>query len=365
MILSQSAKGDIIIMINLEKEIREQPRVLASLAEVNKDAISALASEMKAKNIHKIYFAARGTSDHAATYAQYLFALVCGIPCGLATPSVISKYGAKVDYSDSLVIGISQSGAAEDVIAVISDAKASGALTAGITNITDSHLAKSVDFLFDCHAGAETSIAATKTFTAQMMILALIAAEISGNEALKSGLSEVSGAMDELLSYMPETLAVLTAKYTDMTAATTLGRGFAYPIALEGALKILETNCIKVRGYAISDFHHGPIAQIHGGDPVFVISLEGAVTDDTDAMIARLKNIGADIIVVSDSDKYCDDDTVTTLKIPHISARGISCDALNVFTAAAVFQLFACKLAENRGIDPDVSKTLKKITVTV
>ena len=352
-------------MINLEKEIREQPRVLASLAEVNKDAISALASEMKAKNIHKIYFAARGTSDHAATYAQYLFALVCGIPCGLATPSVISKYGAKVDYSDSLVIGISQSGAAEDVIAVISDAKASGALTAGITNITDSHLAKSVDFLFDCHAGAETSIAATKTFTAQMMILALIAAEISGNEVLKSGLSEVSGAMDELLSYMPETLAVLTAKYTDMTAATTLGRGFAYPIALEGALKILETNCIKVRGYAISDFHHGPIAQIHGGDPVFVISLEGAVTDDTDAMIARLKNIGADIIVVSDSDKYCDDDTVTTLKIPHISARGISCDALNVFTAAAVFQLFACKLAENRGIDPDVSKTLKKITVTV
>lgn len=352
-------------MINLEKEIREQPHVLALIAEVNKKALSELASEMKAKNIHKIYFAARGTSDHAATYAQYLFALVCGIPCGLATPSVISKYGAAVDYSDSLVIGISQSGAAEDVIAVISDAKKSGAITAGITNITDSHLAKSVDFLFDCHAGAETSIAATKTFTAQMMILALLAAEISGNIELKKALSEVPEAMSELLSYMPETLSVLTAKYKDMQDATTLGRGFAYPIALEGALKILETNCIKVRGYAISDFHHGPIAQLHSGDPVFVISLDGPVADDTDAMIARLKNIGTDIIVVSDSDKYCDDDTITTLKIPQISASGIPGDALNVFTAATVFQLFACKLAENRGIDPDESKTLKKVTVTV
>lgn len=352
-------------MMNLEKEIREQPSVLADLADKNGSVISSLASEVKKKNIRKIYFAARGTSDHAATYAQYLFALTCGIPCGLATPSVVSKYGAKIDYSDSLVIGISQSGAAEDVISVISDAKASGALTAGITNVCGSHLAQSADYTLFCHAGEETSIAATKTFTSQMMLLGLLAAEISGNKALKDGLSKVADAVGELLSYMPETLSVLTRKYTKMTSAVSLGRGFAYPIALEGALKILETNNIKMRGYAISDFQHGPIAQLHAGDPVFVVALDGPVIDDVDMIIGRLKGIGADIIVITDSDKYCDDDTVTVLKIPSVSEEGIASDALNVFSAAVVFQLFACKLAETKGIDPDASKTLKKITVTV
>ena len=320
-------------MMNLEKEIREQPSVLAGLADKNGSTIAALASAMKERNIRKIYFAARGTSDHAATYAQYLFALAAGIPCGLATPSVISKYGASVDYSDSLVIGISQSGAAEDVISVIADAKKSGALTAGITNVEGSHLAGSVDYTLFCNAGDETSIAATKTFTSQMMLLALLAAEVSGS--------------------------------TGMTSAVTLGRGFAYPIALEGTLKILETNNIKMRGYAISDFQHGPIAQLHAGDPVFVIALGGPVIDDADMMIGRLKALGTDIIVVTDSDKYCDDDTVTVLKVPSVSEEGIASDALNVFTAAVVFQLFACKLAETRGIDPDASKTLKKVTVTV
>lgn len=352
-------------MMNLEKEIREQPSVLAGLADKNGSTIAALASAMKERNIRKIYFAARGTSDHAATYAQYIFALAAGIPCGLATPSVISKYGASVDYSDSLVIGISQSGAAEDVISVIADAKKSGALTAGITNVEGSHLAGSVDYTLFCNAGDETSIAATKTFTSQMMLLALLAAEVSGSAALKAGLAKVASAVAELLTYMPETLSVLTKKYTGMTSAVTLGRGFAYPIALEGTLKILETNNIKMRGYAISDFQHGPIAQLHAGDPVFVIALDGPVIDDADMMIGRLKALGTDIIVVTDSDKYCDDDTVTVLKVPAVSEEGIASDALNVFTAAVVFQLFACKLAETRGIDPDASKTLKKVTVTV
>ena len=190
-------------MMNLEKEIREQPSVLAGLADKNGSTIAALASAMKERNIRKIYFAARGTSDHAATYAQYLFALTAGIPCGLATPSVISKYGASVDYSDSLVIGISQSGAAEDVISVIADAKKSGALTAGITNVEGSHLAGSVDYTLFCNAGDETSIAATKTFTSQMMLLALLAAEVSGSAALKAGLAKVASAVAELLTYMP------------------------------------------------------------------------------------------------------------------------------------------------------------------
>ena len=127
----------------------------------------------------------------------------------------------------------------------------------------------------------------------------------------------------------------------------------------------IETNNIKMRGYSISDFQHGPIAQLHAGDPVFVVALDGPVIDDVDMIIGRLKGIGADIIVITDSDKYCDEDTVTVLKIPSVSEEGIASDALNVFSAAVVFQLFACKLAETKGIDPDASKTLKKITVTV
>ena len=124
------------IMINLEKEIREQPGVLSGLEKVNGETVRALVADAKSKGVKNICFAARGTSDHASIYAQYIFGVYAGLPCSLATPSVISKYGAKVEYKDTLVIGVSQSGQAADVRAVIRDAKECGCITAAVAVVT-------------------------------------------------------------------------------------------------------------------------------------------------------------------------------------------------------------------------------------
>ncbi|MBR4895371.1 MAG: SIS domain-containing protein, partial [Clostridia bacterium] len=186
-------------MINLEKEIREQPQALANVVENNLPVIRALVAKAKEKGVKNIYFAARGTSDHACVYAQYLFGIFAGIPCTLGTPSVFTKYGAHVDLSDNLVIGVSQSGKAEDVLAVLESAKADGAITAAVTNNPDSPMAGCAEYHLFCGCGHEASIAATKTFTTQMTILGAIAAVWAENDDLLAALSSIGPKAQEML----------------------------------------------------------------------------------------------------------------------------------------------------------------------
>lgn len=348
-------------MINLEKEIREQPRVLSEVFGANEKNVKALVAEAKKRGVKAVTFAARGTSDHAAIYGQYLLAIEAGIPAGLATPSAVSKYGADIDYAGQLVIGVSQSGMAEDVLKVIEDAKSHGALTASVTNNEDSPLAKAVDYSLFCNAGKETSIAATKTFTSQMFIMGMIAAEWGGDGEMIHNMELLPVMADKLLSYMPEEIAGFIGKYKELPAASVVGRGLLYPIALEGALKILETNKVKMRGYAISDFHHGPKAQILMGDTVIVMACAGETLDDAKEIYKSLVSVGADVIVITDTiDAF---DGARVLRVPGLNAKNP--DIYSAYMCAITAQLFALKLTEAKGIDPDASEVLKKITVTV
>lgn len=348
-------------MINLEKEIREQPKTLSVVGEANIAQVRALVAEAKRRGIKSVTFAARGTSDHASIYGQYMLALEAGIPAGLATPSAVSKYGAKIDYSGQLVIGVSQSGMAKDVLDVIEDARACGALTASVTNDETSPLAKAVDFSLLCSAGKETSIAATKTFTTQMYIMGMIAAVWGGDEELLHNMELLSVMAERVLSYMPEEIGKLIGEYKELQAASVLGRGLLYPIALEGALKILETNKVKMRGYAVSDFHHGPKAQIGKGDTAIILACAGNTYDDACEMYRGLHAVGADLIVVTDTlDSF---PGAKVLRIPGVNFRYP--DAFSAYMCAITMQLFALKLTEVRGIDPDASEVLKKVTVTV
>lgn len=345
-------------MINLEKEIREQPSVLAGIAEKNKNTIKNLVSAAKAAGVNNIYFAARGTSDHASIYAQYLFGIYAGIPCGLTTPSVVSKYGSRLNFKGSLVIGVSQSGQAADVLTVIEDAKASGAVTAAITNDESSPLALKADYHLFCAAGKETSIAATKTFTAQMYLLALLCAEWSNSSDLSEILSKIPDGVKNVLDYVPAKIESFIGEYKNLEHGVILGRGTAYPIALEGALKILETNRMRMKGYPISDFHHGPMAQVHEGDFTVLLAAEGPVMDDAEAMLARLDTVGADTLVITDSESLAESRKKSIL-LPNLGS-----DTATPFFMAVTMQLIALKLTEVRGIDPDVSDVLNKITVT-
>lgn len=348
-------------MINLEKEIRQQPDVLSDVEKANREKITALVAQAKKRGIKNVTIAARGTSDHAAVYGQYLLAITAGIPCGLATPSAVSKYGADIDYSGHLVIGISQSGMAEDVICVMEDAKKHGALTASVTNNESSPLAKAVDFSLYCNAGSETSIAATKTFTSQLYIMAMLAAEWGGDAELYAALRKLPEITSDLLCDMPSALEPIAKKYKDLSVASVLGRGLLYPIALEGALKILETNKIKMRGYAVSDFHHGPKAQIGKGDLAIILACNGKTLDDEKEMCRELLAVGGDVLVITDqSDDF---GSATVLHVPTSDYRYP--DAVTAFCCAITLQLLALKLTEVRGIDPDASEVLKKVTVTV
>ena len=262
-------------MINLEKEIRQQGTVLAGVGAANSETVKAIAAAAKAHAIDQIVFAARGTSDHAAIYAQYLFHRYTGIPCSLATPSVVTKYGTHMHYEHALVIGISQSGCAQDVLSVLQDAKQSGAITATLTNNPDSPLAHGADFHLYCNAGPERSIAATKTFTSQMYALAMLCEAFCGDAEITEMLRRLPKMTEELMQTVPVQIEKIIARYRYLEDAFVLGRGMAYPIALEGALKILETNKIRVRGYASSDFHHGPMAQLSSKTLAIVLAPAG------------------------------------------------------------------------------------------
>lgn len=344
-------------MINLEKEIREQPEVLSKVISENAETYRALMARIREADPHHVYFAARGTSDHASIYAQYLFAEYLGIPCGLSTPSAVTHYGAKMKYDNSLVIGVSQSGAAEDVNAVLKQAKESGAITVAVTNTPGSLLSNTADFHLCCYAGPEVSIAATKTFTSQMYLLAWLVAYWSDNSELKAALSEVPAKMGEAMGTLPVQLDAIVPRYRLMTEAVVLGRGYEYPIALEGALKVLETNRVRMKGYSIADFYHGPLAQIYDSEPVFVFAVKGPSYADALAMIERLDGIGAEVITVTDDDELAK--RPLAVKIPAILR-----DTEAPYLTALVMQLFACKLTAVRGIDPDAVKVLKKVTVT-
>lgn len=344
-------------MINLEKEIRQQPSVLASLKSYNDSTLKALVKEIKEKDIKNIYFAARGTSDHACVYAQYLFGIVLGIPCTLGTPSIFTQYGTDINFDKTLVVGVSQSGRAEDVNYVLKSANNQGMPTLAITNYEDSLIATTAKYHLFCNAGEEKSIAATKTFTAQMYLLALLCAEWSGNNELIKALEAVPAQFEDAIDYLPTQIEKVVPGLVNYEGAVVLGRGVSYPIALEGALKILETNKMKVKGYPISDFYHGPVAQLHDNDLAFVLAPNGIMLDDAKKMIVKLDGVGAKTIVITDEPNICDNNTVITIK-------DTGSEYTKPFILALAMQLFALKLVLEKGIDPDKSNVIAKITIT-
>lgn len=247
-------------MTKMEKEILEQPKVLASLKGVNEVTIKNLVSDIKQRDIRMVYFAARGTSDHASIYASYLISTYVGVPTALALPSVITAYDGKLCLKDALVIGVSQSGKAADVLAVMEKAKQCGALTIAVTNDLQSPMAQFGDYHLYCNAGLEESVAATKTFTSQMYVLAMLAAVWGDNAAMLAKLDEVPGAVEQLLSYIPHDIEKIIQRYRYMENGFVLSRGTSMAIAFETMLKLQETNYVKMKGYAVSDFWHGPLA---------------------------------------------------------------------------------------------------------
>ncbi len=343
----------------MHSEILENPRVVAELENANKDTLVSLTNELKARGVKHVTFAARGTSDHASVYGQYLMTILGGKVAALAVPSALTVYGGEPQFSkDDLVIGVSQSGAAEDVLAVMEAAKKGGAVVAAITNHADSKMAKAADWHLDCAAGEEYALAATKTFIGEIGLICLLAAYWFDNRELLDSFRALPSVLEETVKQLEANIESVAQRYIYANDGFILSRGISYPIALEASLKIQETCFIRMKGYSVSDFYHGPFAQVDKGTAVIVYAPEGRGSKDNLAVIDRLTAMEVDPLVVTDSREIAEKYRFSCL-LPSSGNEFTS-----VFVMAVFAQLFSEKLCTLRNLDPDVSRNLKKVTVT-
>lgn len=340
------------------KEIFQQPEVIKDCFKFNQEILIELSKKIKSSEISTVVIAARGTSDHVAIFAKYLFEIYYNIPVSLAAPSVFTKYNSTIDMSKCLVIGISQSGAAEDVLEVINSANKSNAITVGITNTLNSPIHKGCSHHLYCCAGKEESVAATKTFSSQLFLILNLISLISTDKDLKRSIDFIENSIKyatTLYEQIKETAKIF--KFVD--ECFVLSRGLAYPIAMESALKIQETSYTRARCYATSDFHHGPFAMINKNIPVIIIGVDPKVESDIIEMINKLKSEDVFILSISNSKDIWEKSDIS-FKIEDHSFDTIS----NIFIATVISQIFSCELAILKGNDPDNPKGLKKVTIT-
>jgi len=345
--------------MSLASEIQEQPRVLAGLLERAPD-IGRIAASIAERDVEHVVIAARGTSDHAAIYAQYLFGIRLGLPVGLTTPSVLSLYGAEPRFGRALVIGISQSGASPDIVGVVAAARRQGAPTLAITNEPGSALAAAAEHVLDLGAGPELAVAATKTYTAELLGLAILAAAIRRHGdplAEDPELALVPGAVEAALATAPE-VAAIAGELASRDACVVVGRGYEYATAREWALKLKELAHVHADPYSAADFRHGPIALVDAGFPVLAVAPSGHATADVEALLLRLRDeLHAGIVALSDRD-----DVLAAarwgVRLPTVPEH------LMPIASIVPAQLYAMHATLARGHDPDHPRTIAKVTLT-
>lgn len=339
------------------KEIAEQPVALERTIKRESAKINKFAAMLKQRDIRFIVIAARGSSDNASTFGRYLLETTTGIPVSLAAPSVHTLYKAKLNMRDALVIGVSQSGEGVDINLTLENAKRSGAITLGITNEAESSMAKIADETFLIHAGREKSLAATKTYTGQQLMFHLLAealnGKIKGHEIDR--LPELAAAS---LTLKPA-IEAMVERYVFMHHCVVIGRGLNYGNAYEFAIKLMETCYVIAERFSGADFLHGPIAMIEQHFPTFVFAPPGPTLSGTVELLERLKNLGAETVVIS-SEK-----AALKLGTKNLQFPAKVSELLSPIPYIIPAQLFAALLSTAKGINPDISRSLSKVTKTV
>ena len=344
--------------MTLHSEIFEQPERLASLLENQKPIVIEIAKAIQARNIPYAFLAARGTSDNAGRYANYLWGAHNGIPLALATPSLFTYYQCPPRLKNALVVGVSQSGQSPDIVSVLEEGRRQNCLTLAITNVPDSPLAHTADFVLDIQAGPEKAVAATKTYTAELMAIAMLSAALSDSKERWEELASVSDWAQQSLG-LDDKIAQMAQRYRYMNQCVVLGRGFNYATAFEWALKLKELTYIIAEPYSSADFQHGPIAMVEGGFPVMAVAPDGRVYDSMKDMLARLRNQKeAELVVISDRA-----DALALAQSP-IELPARIPEWLTPLVSIIPAQLFACHLTEAKGYDTDQPRSITKVTET-
>jgi glucosamine--fructose-6-phosphate aminotransferase (isomerizing) len=344
--------------MTLKSEIFEQPERLSALLENQRGTAEKIAKTIRQQDIRWVFLAARGTSDNAGRYANYLWGAQNRLPLALATPSLFTYYNQPPQLRDALVVGISQSGQSPDIVSVLAEGRRQGCLTLAITNEPQSPLARCADLVMDIQAGVEKAVAATKTYTTELMAVAMLSAALSGENARWKELGKAPGWVEKVLK-QDAPIAHMAERYRYMRQCVVLGRGFNYCSAFEWALKLKELTYVIAEPYSSADFRHGPIAMIEGGFPVMAVAPNGKVFDTMLEMLGKLRHEqSAELVIISDEKR-----ALSLAQSPILLPPGIP-EWLTPIVDIVPAQLFAAHLTRAKGLDPEQPRTILKVTET-
>jgi glucosamine--fructose-6-phosphate aminotransferase (isomerizing) len=342
---------------HLAEEILEQPATLQRLLESQGATVERVADMVRNRAPGLIVVAARGTSDNAARYGKYLFGATNGMPVALATPSLFSIYKSPPHLSNAVVMGISQSGQSPDIVSVVEEGRRQGALTLAITNDPSSPLAIAAEHTIDLCAGDERSIAATKTYTASLLALAMLSTAVAQDKDRRQALT----ALPSLVSAVVESASDMVEaaeRYRYAGSCVVISRGYNYATAFEIALKLKELTYVMAEPYSSADFQHGPMALVERGFPAIAVVPEGEIAVELLGLLEQLRERGAELVIVSALEA-----ALALAQTPLPVPPGIP-EWLSPAVMVVPGQLFALGLTLAKGIAPDHPRGLRKITLT-
>lgn len=341
----------------MRQEIFSQSTVLKNTYQTNLALAEKLAAVVKEKGIKNIMACARGSSFNSLLYFKYLCEIYAGIPVTFVNPSVITLYEGKLNMKNTLILAVSQSGKALDVLTVMQEGERQGALTVAVTNNLQSPLAQNAKYHFFLDVGEELSVAATKTFTAQMLIMKMLASSLTeGGEQMPARMLKLPLLFERVFA-LEERIDKLAEQLTDTKQMIVLSRGISLAAGQEIALKLQETCYLNARSYAISDFYHGPFALVDSASCVLVFALKGKTLEDAKVMLEKLEERGCKIILFTQSGELAEK-YQNSLLLPDTD------ETLAPFTAVAAGQILSLLLSLKRGLNPDKPRGLNKVTIT-
>ncbi|MHA7271702.1 SIS domain-containing protein [Arthrobacter sp. HLT1-20] len=337
---------------HMRAEIAEQPARWLDLLDHEQPSLMAAAELIRGVDPQLLVFAARGSSDHAAMYGQYLAHNVLRIPAMLSTPSTVTAFGTRLKYPTSIMIAVSQSGESPDLLETAYAAKHSGVLVLALTNNEGSTLAGLADLHVCLMAGTEISVAATKTYTAELLALFMVLTLAAGGSwAEARGKAEAATeAAARVIDETNTSSGILAEALADAGRVLVVGRGYSMSTAKEGALKLMETNAIAASGWSAADATHGPLGQVVPGTPVIALTASPGGRESVQAFVEASRKLGG---------------MAVELGLPRgTGPQGID-PALIPLVEIIPLQQLALNLALGRGINPDRPAGLKKVTKTV
>jgi glucosamine--fructose-6-phosphate aminotransferase (isomerizing) len=340
-------------------EIADQPAVIQRLLDQQVAAVEEIASVIRQRDPSAVVLVARGSSDNAAVYGRYLFEVCNHRLTSLAAPSSLTLYGSGPRLGSTVVIGVSQSGQGEDVVAYMRQARQQGAQTVAIVNDAKSPLAEAAEHVLTCLAGPELSIPATKTVTAQMTLLAMLACQL---ENAGSGIQRLRGLPKAVSSALAQRAAAtgLARSLAKTGVGSVIGRGFAFPPALEIALKLKETSYTRAEPFSAADFRHGPFALVQPGYGAVLLDVGGKSSESAFEIAAAMLELGGQPALLRAGEL----DRAPNQNVPSIEVHAQVAEPFAPIPALVLGQLLAVELALALGVDPARPRYLHKVTST-